>query len=380
MDRSYRVVILFGVLSFLGDVIYEGSRSILGQYLYILGASSLAIGIIFGLGELINFILRSIAGYLADRTNSYWLMLGVGYGLLICIFLITFVNVWYFAGLLFLFERLGKAIRTPARDVLLAQVSKGIGLGKTFGIHKFIDQFGAILGPIIVSYIILVGSYKQAFFFMIIPYLLVLLVIFLIKRLYHYGIGFHMEKGGDVVFKKGVVYFLLSIFFAGMGCVSFGIMGFHWKASSVFSDAIIPIIYSFGMLISGFFSLLLGVLFDRLGIKIILIGILVSIFYPFLTFSNSWFLIIFGVFLWAIGLGVNESTFKLGLARLYGVSGQTFGIFYSLYGLGVFLGGVFMGYFYQFSIYFVVIFSVLCQFISFCIFWALYRFSSRSTL
>jgi len=65
-------VLMVGVMSFFADFTYEGSRSIFGQYLGVLGAGAFAIGVITGLGELLGYGLRLFSGRGADRTGLYW--------------------------------------------------------------------------------------------------------------------------------------------------------------------------------------------------------------------------------------------------------------------------------------------------------------------
>jgi len=52
-------------------------------------------------------------------------------------------------AILIILERIGKGVRTPARDTIASHASKQIGSGYTFGIAEFIDQIGAVIGPLI---------------------------------------------------------------------------------------------------------------------------------------------------------------------------------------------------------------------------------------
>ena len=71
-SAALRFVVLVGVMSFFADFTYEGSRSIVGQYLGLLGASALAISMVTGAGELLGYGLRLFSGPGADRTGLYW--------------------------------------------------------------------------------------------------------------------------------------------------------------------------------------------------------------------------------------------------------------------------------------------------------------------
>ncbi|HUM77763.1 MAG TPA: hypothetical protein PLP43_05000, partial [Methanoculleus sp.] len=117
---AYTVILLFGVVSLFGDIIYEGARSVAGPYLYLLGAGALAVGVVAGLGEFLGYALRLASGYLADATRHYWAITFIGYGMLAAVPLLALAGSWEIAALLLILERVGKGIRVPARDAILS--------------------------------------------------------------------------------------------------------------------------------------------------------------------------------------------------------------------------------------------------------------------
>ncbi len=128
-----------------------------------------AVGIVTGLGEFAGYGLRLLSGYIADRTRSYWLLTFIGYSLILAIPLLAFANYWWVAALLIVAERLGKAIRTPARDAMLSFATKQVGRGTGFGIHEAMDQIGAVIGPLIVFSALAANGYKEAFLALFCP-------------------------------------------------------------------------------------------------------------------------------------------------------------------------------------------------------------------
>src|SRR5947208_9605812 len=76
---ALKFVLLIGVMSFFADFTYEGSRSIIGPYLALLGASAAAVGIVTGLGELLGYGLRLVSGRLSDQSGKYWPITIFGY-------------------------------------------------------------------------------------------------------------------------------------------------------------------------------------------------------------------------------------------------------------------------------------------------------------
>jgi MFS-type transporter involved in bile tolerance (Atg22 family) len=155
-----------GVVSLLSDFTYEGGRSILGPYLALLSASPFVIGFLSGLSELIGYLLRLISGYLSDKLKKPWAFVFLGYAMnLLSVPLLALVPNWQWAGALMVLERFGKALRTPSRDALLSQATERVGHGKGFGIHEFLDQVGAFLGPLFVSVVLyyFTNNYRLAF-------------------------------------------------------------------------------------------------------------------------------------------------------------------------------------------------------------------------
>src|SRR5512133_2093440 len=76
---ALRFVVLLGFVSLFADITYEGARSITGPFLALLGANAAVVGLVAGFGELIGYALRLATGYLADKTQRYWLLTIIGY-------------------------------------------------------------------------------------------------------------------------------------------------------------------------------------------------------------------------------------------------------------------------------------------------------------
>ncbi len=123
-DHAWKFIILLGLVSLFADMTYEGARSITGPYLSILGASAVVVGFVSGLGELVRYGLRFASGYLSDRTRRYWSITIIGYTVnLLPVPLLALAGSWEMAAVLLIAERLGKAIRTPARDIMLSHAT-----------------------------------------------------------------------------------------------------------------------------------------------------------------------------------------------------------------------------------------------------------------
>ncbi|HKK46259.1 MAG TPA: hypothetical protein VJ964_12110, partial [Balneolaceae bacterium] len=122
--KALRIILFFGMVSLFADVTYEGARSVTGPFLQLLGAGAATVGVLIGLGELVGYGLRFFTGWLADRTGWYWVFIIAGYGVnLMAVPLLALAGSWQMAGGLIITERLGKAIRTPARDAVLSRAT-----------------------------------------------------------------------------------------------------------------------------------------------------------------------------------------------------------------------------------------------------------------
>ena len=148
----WRFVVWFGVIALLGDILYEGARSITGPLLASLGASALVVGVVTGVGETAALLLRLVSGPMADRSGRFWEWTIAGYAItVVSVPLLGLASaLWVACGLVIL-ERVGKAVRAPSKDTLLSHATSATGRGKGFAVHEAIDQFGALLGPLIVG-------------------------------------------------------------------------------------------------------------------------------------------------------------------------------------------------------------------------------------
>ena len=119
---------------------YEGAHSIVGPFMRDLGASASHVAPIAGAGEMLAASLRFFSGKFADRTRAYWTITFSGYAMnVIAVPALAFAPTWKAAAALIIAERTGKALRGPARDVLLSGATQDVGHGWGFGLHSVTD-------------------------------------------------------------------------------------------------------------------------------------------------------------------------------------------------------------------------------------------------
>src|SRR5213594_342753 len=96
---AFNFVLTLGIVNLFADMTYEGGASINGPYLGTLGAGAAAISIIAGTGEFLGYSLRSVAGYVADKTGKYWPMTLIGYAInTLAVPAMALAGSWQFAG------------------------------------------------------------------------------------------------------------------------------------------------------------------------------------------------------------------------------------------------------------------------------------------
>jgi MFS family permease len=369
---AVRFIVALGLISLLADVTYEGARSITGPYLGLLGASAAVIGFVAGLGELAGYVLRLVSGYAADRTRSYWLLTIVGYVInLGAVPLLALANRWEIAAALIVLERAGKAVRTPSRDVMLSQAAHVTGLGWGFGLHEAMDQAGAFLGPLIVALVLAeTHRYQRGFAILAIPAALAVITLFTARFLYPDPSRFEPRKASAEVTASGMtIRFWLYVAAAGLvaaGIADFALIAYHFQQAKVTTAPETPIFYSAAMGIEALSALVFGRLFDKLGIWVVILGVLFSALSNPFIFLGSFYPALFGMLLWGAGMGAQNTALRASIAPLVSSErrGSAFGIFNTAYGLLWFAGSALMGILYGKSVLLVVLFAMLSQLIA----------------
>jgi hypothetical protein len=161
-SHAFRSVLAMGIVNLFADMTYEGGASINGPFLGTLGASAAAISIIAGLGEFLGYSLRSVSGYVSDKTGRYWLITFVGYSVnLLAVPAMALAGSWPVAAGLVLAERVGRAIRKPTVESMLSYTTGSLGRGWVYAVNSALDETGATLGPLLIALVLfLKGNYR----------------------------------------------------------------------------------------------------------------------------------------------------------------------------------------------------------------------------
>jgi len=368
--KAFQLLVIFGVISLLGDIVYEGARSVNGPYLKTLAANAAMVGLITGLGEFFGYALRLISGYYSDKTKAHWFFAFLGYGLIISVPLLSLTGVWQIAAVLMVTERIGKALRAPSKDAIVSSAAKKVGTGFGFGLHEAMDQIGALAGPAIFAiYFALNGAaektavdYQNAYGLFWIPFILMIgCLIYAFTRVPDpSGLEERKHNEPDNLTRLFWTYTVFA-FVTAAGFISFAIMGYHFKAQNVLSDFMIPVYYGIAMAVDGAAALAIGIFYDKLkeksgrqggGLLALIIMPILSIPIPFLAFTHNMWLALLSAVLWGIVMGAHETIMRSAIADITPVKkrGTGYGIFSFSYGLAMLLGGWLAGMLYEVSI------------------------------
>ena len=371
-----RFVVGFGIVSALGDVVYEGARSIIGPYLGSLGASAAVVGLITGAGEAAALVLRVFTGRLTDRTGRPWPQTITGYALTaVCVPLIALTGNLAAAGLLYNGERVGKAVRTPARDTMLAHASAEVGRGYAFGLHEALDQIGAMTGPLLIAAALaLNGSYHLAFALLAVPGAIAMLALARLRRAAPEPIAWEpaaqipdkkrlrLEAGLPAVFWHYAAFSAVTM----LGFSTWAVLAYHLTARHLLSTALVPVLYALAMAAASITAVTFGRIYDRVGVRGLLVLPPVAAAVPLLSFSSTTALFVLGALVWGTAMGIHDSTMRAAVADLVPAHrrGAGYGTFTAIYGLAWLAGAALIGALYEYSVTAVAVFVGAVQVIA----------------
>ncbi|MGH3444973.1 MAG: MFS transporter [Nocardioidaceae bacterium] len=372
---AWGFVVRFGVVAMCGDIVYEGARSITGPLLAHLGASALLVGVVTGVGETAAFGLRLFSGPLSDRSRRFWAWTLAGYGItVVSLPLLGLASVLWLACVLVIAERVGKAVRSPAKGALLAHATAVTGRGRGFAVHEALDQFGALLGPLIVAGVLAAtgDDYRPALLVLAIPGALLVTLVVRLRLRVRDPAGY--EPGAQPAAVPSPVgaasrlprEFWVYTGFVGLttaGFATFGVLSYHLVTTGLLSAAQVPLLYAAIMVVDALAAVATGWAYDRWGARVLVVLPVVAAVVPGLAFSGAVVVAIAGTLVWGLALGVQESTLKATVADLVGPSRRAtaYGMFGAVVGVGAAAGGALAGGLYQVSVPLLVAVTAVLQ-------------------
>jgi MFS family permease len=359
-----RQVKLFGWVSLLNDFASEMIYPLLPAFITgVLGAGPQALGALDGAAEFAAAFVKLGAGRLADRVPLRGPMIVLGYFIAVVVRPVIAITgaAWQVIGLRVV-DRLGKGLRTPPRDALIADVTPEELRGRAFGVQRGMDHAGAVLGPILAWWLLASGSanVRAVIGWSVAPGVLVLLLAIWGTR-DGGGLGRLGEVRGGQARPSQPPLTSSNLPWPSPISPLFGISAFyllrmpdtliilHSQELGV-PVSVVPLLWAAVHVVRSSSSFLGGAASDRLGPgQTMWVGWLV---YAMLavgmaragTAAAAW-----GLFL-ALGLvsGLTESPERALVARLAGThQGRGFGVYHGITGFAALVGGVALGGVFQ---------------------------------
>jgi len=365
-NAAVKVIILFGMISLFGDMVYESMRGSSGQYMSTLGIEMTQFALILGIGEFLAYALRLVAGIASDKSRKYWWFIYAGYGLLIVVPLLGVTTYLPAILTIMMLERIGKALRNPAKDTILSHVADNaggkVGIGFAFGLQEALDKLGAFLGPLIFTAVFLVAKnkgieigtaeYQMGYKLLVIPFVMMMLVVVMAHREVNKEKLLEVKEAPNSAADKIQPVFWAYTAFTFMSLIGFAqfpLIAYHLKDKAILPDETIVLFYSFVMAVNALLAVAIGVFYDWIkrksgnkhsGLLTLLFIPIATAAIPFLTLGNSIPLLLVGLFLFGAVLAAHETIMRSSIADITPLSkrGTGYGIFNTAFGCAVLIG------------------------------------------
>lgn len=327
MKTISRTVWMLSLVSLFTDMASEMLYPVMPVYLKTIGFSVVLIGILEGVAEATAGLSKGYFGKLSDVTGRRAVFVQAGYSLsaiskpMMALFIYP---LWIFFSRTI--DRLGKGLRTGARDAILSDEATPQTKGKIFGFHRSVDTLGAVIGPLLALVFLYYypGKYKALFLFAFIPGLIAIIATFFIKE---------KNREVDKSRQKNYSFFSFLKYWkespAAYRKLVLGLLAFTlFNSSDVFlllrakdaglSDTYIIGIYIFYNLVFALFAFPVGMLADRLGLKkILLVGmVLYVLVYAGMGVGGNTIFMIVLFFLYGIYAAATEGVSKAWISNI----------------------------------------------------------------
>jgi MFS family permease len=351
-----RPVRLLGWASLFTDAATEMIYPLLPVYLSrVLGASATSLGIVEGVAEGVNSLLKIGSGWLSDRRRERRPIVILGYALSsLARPLIALSTSWPQVLAIRALDRTGKGIRGAPRDAMLAAHAEASSRGRIFGFHRAMDHTGAVVGPIIATVFLgfFPGHYRLLFALTAIPGALAVATLFRVEeRLERPERSEPLERSERPERLPGQLYAVLGIillFSLGSSADAFLLLRL---ADAMGSATFLPLLWAAHHVVKASLSTWGGGLSDRLGRRyVIVIGwaIYSLVYLGFALVSNAAaFVALFLIY--GLHFALAEGAEKALVADLTPPrqQGTSFGLYYGVLGVGMLIASIAFGYVYD---------------------------------
>lgn len=347
-----RNVTVLGIVSFFTDFSTEMISGMLPLFIVTeLGASKALLGGIEGSAELVSYAFRLVSGSLSDKLHRRKIFILLGYGLSTIskpFFSVSFN--WIDVLIVRISDRIGKGIRTAPRDALISDSVTETTSGKAFGIHRTLDQTGAIAGPIAGYALLQFFDIRDIFILSLIPGVIaIIILVFFVKEVIGKDTKV-MQKNFLYLLEQNKPFTILLLITGifGLGAYNFSFILLKSSDLGVIESSI-PLVYAAINITHTAVSIPSGIIADRIGKeKVLILGygvLLISSFLMVLLSGNFLYAFVIAL-IYGIYVGITETVQRAVLPKYVdsNLRGTAYGLYNLVIGVGFFIGNILFGY------------------------------------
>jgi MFS family permease len=358
-----RPVWLLGWVSFFTDTASEMIYPLMPLFLTrVLGAGPMSLGVIEGVAEAANSILKIVSGRMADRTGAPKPLVLAGYGLSSAVRpFIAIAGGWLQVLALRFADRLGKGIRSSPRDAMLATFATEANRGQIFGFHRGMDHAGAVMGPLIAAAFLYFrpDDYRTLFALTIVPGIIVMAILLRVPDTRRETSSIAASplptpnthdvpaSGDERHLPRAFWHAMALIFLFSLGNASDAFLLLRFADVGI-APFWIPLLWSAIHVVKTASSMIGGRVSDRIGRRqVIGIGwLLYAAVYASFAVTDSAPALVVVFLIYGLYFGLTEGVEKAWVADLAPASGRgnAFGIYNALIGLGALGASLLFGY------------------------------------
>lgn len=351
--NSTKNIYTLGFVSFFTDLSSELILSLLPTFIISLpGSGAALLGLIEGIAEALSYSMRAISGVISDKIGKRKNLVLAGYGLSNIIKpLFGATNNVIEVLTIRIFDRIGKGIRTAPRDALICDSVPEKNRGAAFGLHRTLDQTGAILGPLLASGLLIIFGFtvREVFWLSIIPGLtaLVILIFFVKEQVYKKESNFTFLQDLRNVLNGNFLWLLFIVSVFSLGAFNYSFILLSGSEAGITSEYI-PLIFALINIAHVGIAIPAGLISDRIGReKMMFIGYSIFLIVT-LTISlglNNYLAVLFTALLFGLYQGI-VNTITRALIPKYVQSnlvGTAYGMYYLVAGFSFLIANIIVG-------------------------------------
>jgi MFS family permease len=274
-ELGMRNVTNLGIVSLFTDISTEMILGVLPYFVVVeLGATKALLGLMEGASDFLNYLFRVFSGVVSDRLGRRKPLVLLGYGLATFAKpLFAVATSWTDALVVRMTDRVGKGVRTSPRDALISESVKESKGGRAFGLHRSIDQLGAVVGPALAFLLLPVTGTRGLFWMSFIPGVLALIVLlFFVRDRKTRSAPANVFKNASTILTRRFGLFLIVMGIFALGAYNFSFILVKAGTLGV-EERILPLVYAALNIATVVTALPSGLLADRFGKeKILAVG------------------------------------------------------------------------------------------------------------